>query len=173
MIANPLDNLSPSEIRAMRLAFEEDMDRKYYAFPRAKARIRATLASLPLQEAEGRRGVLWHRMTGRAMRERGIKRAADLALPFGWTFEKDWNHDAIQVAPAWYILPRRLWHWAYWHFCEFAIDIGAARTPYEGCYFSELEWWPKGPRMTRMERWEAGKGRALLSERSPSAEGQP
>ena len=79
-------------------------------------------------------------------------------VPFGWSAEKCHDRNAWEIGPTWYILPRRWYREIRWRFYKLAIDIGAATGP-EGCYFTEIEWWPKGPRLSRMERWEVERRR--------------
>lgn len=103
---------------------------------------------IPLQEAPGRRGVLTYTISRRLQSEVP-------ALPFGWSAERSMHRNAWEVGPSWYILPRRWYRSLSWAFYCFAIEVGAAVEPYEGCYVNELQWWPPAPRMTARERWEA------------------
>jgi hypothetical protein len=90
---------------------------------------------IPLKEAEWRRGVFIHTRSRRGHPERP-------PLPFGWAAERCYDRNAWECGPAWYILPR-LWirglrSWAY----DKALRLGAAEALYDGCYYSEIRWWP-------------------------------
>lgn len=113
-----------------------------FSFDLSKARICATLRNVPWVEADWRRGVLSYHVSGQMLADHG--RAAP-NVPFGWAAERDPDRNAWEVGPAWYILPRRWYRALRWRFYRFAIQVGAVAGP-EGCYFSELKWWPSCPR---------------------------
>lgn len=106
---------------------------------------------IPLEEAAWRRGVFVHRVSALPI---GLVGRTAPTVPFGWSVERDEDRCAWVIGPSWYLLPRRWYRNWRSRFYRFAIEVGAATCPYEGCYYSELEWWPKGPRMTAYERWQ-------------------
>lgn len=113
-----------------------------YAFRGARRRIASTLNSLPWVESAWMRGVLTRRIDSLRLRDDGHQRPA---LPFGWSAERDWDTDSWTVGPSWYILPRQWYREIRQRIYRFALKRGALKAPYEGCYFHEMEWWPRNP----------------------------
>lgn len=107
-------------------------------FAEARQRVIERLRELPLVEAGWRRPrVLTHSVT----RER-IRSSREPVVPFGWAYERIEGRNAVEIGPAWFILPRRWYRELRWQLYHHAIRLGAAEKPYEGCYLHELRWFP-------------------------------
>lgn len=115
---------------------------RYLDFTYARRRLVRAVNAEPLVEAPGLRTLLTRLVFLHWTRNRKP------VLPFGWSLIRVADRNAVIVGPSWYILPRRwlrdLRSWFY----DFAVRVDLARCPYEGCYYSELRWFPDAPRFS-------------------------